>query len=768
MNRKLWAVILAAAVMIRSVLPISYMDVQTASAAAAAAKPGAAAVTTVAQKTDTSTDGKITAEGFTYRVNGNNAIITGYNGIAQDITIPTKIQYVAIILPTSPTGATKPSATKATAAKATKTTATKTTATKATATKPTTATAATESSAPAASTPANPSPSAIKSQISLMAAKPTKATGAASSTQKVLAEYSVTEIEKGAFSGQLSLLSVSMAGGMDSTGKSYGIEKIGEKAFFACPDLTKVTIAATTTSIGRNAFSDCVSLSSMTVSEGNPKYKVIDGSLYSYSTETGTGSYTLVQYPLNNAEKTYAVPQLVSETLAEIGEGAFWGSVFLETIAIPPTVKVIGEGAFAECRKLKGAALPNGLTTIGAEAFKGAVSLAEITIPSSVTAINSRTFQDCAALKTVNLPNTLRSISSDAFQGCRGMETFTVPSSVTLIGDRAFAQCTALREIAMPAQAISFGNEVFRDASPTLLCFAGSQAETYAADNGLPMKYTYKAGFYSDESFSTLLSSQNVVDGRAAQPPNVAAREGYRMKWSGDYSAVRQDSSFYPVWEKVYNVQFVDVFNGRTETVVTGKGEAPVPPAWTMEGYSLSWDQDIYAGAERDFAIHAVWQNDISGEIIDPTAVRPQAVGTSLSLDNNLYVVVSDNFKKPAVKLTGLEDAKVKKADIPASIAIDGVKYRVVEVAEKAVRKNLSITTLTVGKNVKKIGESAFQGCTNLKTLKLQSKSITSIGIKAFGKIAPKPVCFTYSKKLAKYKAMLEKAGIKKLTMKQL
>ena len=146
-------------------------------------------------------------------------------------------------------------------------------------------------------------------------------------------------------------------------------------AFFACHDLSDITIASTTTSIGDFAFSDCVALNTIKVADGNQRYKVIDNALYYYTAGTGTGLYTLIQYPLANNAAEYKVPDAVSMTLTDIGKGAFWGSAFLEKITLPDTVRTIGDNAFSECRKLKTVTLPSGLSSIGTEAFKGAAAL---------------------------------------------------------------------------------------------------------------------------------------------------------------------------------------------------------------------------------------------------------------------------------------------------------------------------------------------------------------------------------------------------------
>lgn len=593
-------------------------------------------------------------------------------------------------------------------------------------------------------------------------------TGTGNSTDSETTEYAVTEIAANAFSGNLGITTVTMSGGTDSDGKVFGIRTIGEKAFFACHDLATVTIASTTTSIGDYAFSDCVALNSITVSEGNQRYKVIDGALYYYTAGTGTGGYALVQYPLANTATEYKVPDAVAPTLTEIGKGAFWGSQFLETVALPDALKTIGDSAFAQCRKLKSVSIPTGVTSIGEEAFKGDASLGEITLPDGVTTVNASTFQGCEALKSVNLPDDLKIIGNRAFQGCKSLANFDVPANVTTIGDQAFAQCEGLHQITIPMKTTSIGNGVFAGTTVTILCHNGSQAAVYAGRNGLTAERTYTVGFYTNSTYSNMISSQEVAEGKDAVPPAVAGRDGYRMSWSGSYTAVRQDIRVYQVWDKLFHVTFIDTFNGRTEVVEVDEGKVVQPPAWSMSGYQLSWDVDVTDYVYADFTVHAVWRSSTTGKDIGKTAIKPAAKGTDITKGNNLYKVNSTSAANPTVKFVGLVNADVSTVKIPETVSSGGVRYKVTAISANAVNGNKSITELTISKNVTSISAKAFYNCKKLKKVKLKTKSITKMNNKAFAKIHAKAKFYTYDSQIARYKAMLKNAGVKKPSVKHL
>jgi hypothetical protein len=90
----------------------------------------------------------------------------------------------------------------------------------------------------------------------------------------------------------------------------------------------------------------------------------------------------------------------------------------LESIIIPGSISVIGEGAFSGCG-LKTVTILNGVKVIGAEAF-----------------------QACNELHSVNLPDSLIEIEEYAFGGCYQLKEISIPSSVSIIGNNIFEGCT--------------------------------------------------------------------------------------------------------------------------------------------------------------------------------------------------------------------------------------------------------------------------------------------------------------------------------------
>ena len=129
------------------------------------------------------------------------------------------------------------------------------------------------------------------------------------------------------------------------------------------------------------------------------------------------------------------------------------------------------------------------VTAIGAGAFSGNTSVRSVSIPSGITQIGQEAFSDCTSLSSVSLPSTLARIGIGAFYGCSSLKNVTVPAGTTTISDEAFAQCSALKTVTIPASVTSISDDAFDGCdNVTIQCKAGSAAESYAIENGIPYR----------------------------------------------------------------------------------------------------------------------------------------------------------------------------------------------------------------------------------------------------------------------------------------
>lgn len=259
------------------------------------------------------------------------------------------------------------------------------------------------------------------------------------------------------------------------------VTKIGNDAFANCKNLESVTFAATLyaedgedLTIGKRAFSGCVSLSKITLParltsiELSKYYLNSDGaaivgtdhafvgcdSLATLEVESGSKSYKVVSgmiYSADGKNLLYCPEAMQGELSIPIGTqsiaaGAFIGCDALTEIFIPNTVTYIDRYAFYSLGITKVTFEGEGLNkvTIGDNAFKGCESLAEVEIGTG---------------------SAISVIGAGAFSGCTSLETFSIPSAITSIRDRAFENCESLSSVTFGAKRnsdqLEFGKDVF-------------------------------------------------------------------------------------------------------------------------------------------------------------------------------------------------------------------------------------------------------------------------------------------------------------------
>lgn len=107
------------------------------------------------------------------------------------------------------------------------------------------------------------------------------------------------------------------------------VTSISAMAFYGCTTVTAVQIPASVQSIGDLAFSACTNLAYISVSEGNPCYRDVDGVLYTADLRT------LLIYPPMRA----GVHMTITAATVEIRDMAFFGCTYLKRIAYVGTAE---------------------------------------------------------------------------------------------------------------------------------------------------------------------------------------------------------------------------------------------------------------------------------------------------------------------------------------------------------------------------------------------------------------------------------------------
>ena len=188
------------------------------------------------------------------------------------------------------------------------------------------------------------------------------------------------------------------------------------------------------------------------------------GSMPDYSMKyANTTDYTWISTAPWAAHADRIQRLVMEEGVTSASKYAFCGLTALTAVTLPDSLSTIGWGAFEDCSGLTGITIPSGVTAIGYSAFEDCTGLTSITLPDSVTSLDSSVFWGCSSLTSVTLPTGLTSISGYLFIRCTSLTSITIPGGVTAIGASAFEGCKALTAIDLPSGVTAISDSTFRD-----------------------------------------------------------------------------------------------------------------------------------------------------------------------------------------------------------------------------------------------------------------------------------------------------------------
>lgn len=182
-----------------------------------------------------------------------------------------------------------------------------------------------------------------------------------------------------------------------------------------------------------NPFMYCTKLKEIKVESGNTEYTAENGILYTKDKKT------LLCYPLCKEGDSFTIPEGVTTigfsafysarlstlnfpaSLSEIDAFAFGDMIYLKTVDLSTTsIDAIPNYAFSQCSTIENVLLPDGLETIGGGAFAGCSLIKDITLPESLLSIGQYAFVD-TGLDTIIIPDSVQDIGYSAF-GYRSSE----------------------------------------------------------------------------------------------------------------------------------------------------------------------------------------------------------------------------------------------------------------------------------------------------------------------------------------------------------
>lgn len=187
-----------------------------------------------------------------------------------------------------------------------------------------------------------------------------------------------------------------------------GVTEIKRDAFSNSSLLTSVNIGNTVTSIQLGAFDNCTKLTKINVLEGNINYSSENGILFNKD------KTKIIKYPMAKGEQSYDIPN---------------------------SVKSIEENAFENCKNILSVNINENVTKIGKAAFESCKSLEKIKLPKNISYVGNNAFANCSKLTSIIIPNKDElSIGKETFLNTNVKSIYLYGNNTLTVGKKIIDQ----------------------------------------------------------------------------------------------------------------------------------------------------------------------------------------------------------------------------------------------------------------------------------------------------------------------------------------
>ena len=446
---------------------------------------------------------------------------------------------------------------------------------------------------------------------------------------------------------------------------------------------------------------------------------------------------TIADYAFQGCERLRDVT--LNDGLKYIGISCFEGCEMLTSIKLPKSLKVLRESAFRVCTGLQTVEFEDGVDFYDANGgyhfynnvFDGCENLTEVKLPKNSPGnfiIPMGTFQWCGNLKSIEFPANTRRIDQMAFYrtGIENLDLTTITSNEIFVeGYYTFAACESLKSVT--------ANGNFRFSNTSLYTFQGCKALKTFTVNGSGDDYIK----ITPDAFRWCENLESV---------NV-----YRLKGTGENNEM--DSVFVgrkslkevistcePEVNKVGYGCFLDCES--LETVTLPKQGSFKVNESAFKGCAALQSLDLanvtLIGKEAFNGCNALTSISINNI---PTLENEDAfdewhfTNTRIAVPDEKYSTFTTdafwskfgNFKHPSLfaynEVTGgysvsksqyaLDEDFIGMLEIPGQYE----NGNVVAIAKDSFKGYTGLTGVTLPEGLTSIGENAFAGCTNIKTV---------------------------------------------------
>ncbi len=460
--------------------------------------------------------------------------------------------------------------------------------------------------------------------------------------------------------------------------------------------------------------------------------------------------------------------------MKHIGKCAFFDLIKLKSIQGGKNVTQIDGGAFMNCQSLKNISFPNlqklddnevklfshyygfedgmDVCLIGdyyspwvyVGAFMHCQNLESVYIPK-VKKFGDRTFFDCQKLKTINKNNILNNVTSlgiSVFHNCKSLKNISLPNVTTLNSGRVvdedtlkgkksfiegtFSNCYSLESVNIPKAKV-IGADTF---------YQCKKLKKINANNKLNnVTYLGAGAFAKCESLETITLPK--VDGL------------YMLKWAEhDVTDITKNSAghYYGEFESHFlGYKYHGTFEGCTR--LKSISAPNVKTVGARAFYSCKSLKKISLPKVKELGSSAFFNctNLSTVNIPKLKKLHSSAWKVYKQNPNKKYTLIETPYYR------GTFEKCVKLKKITSSSLANVGKYDFKDCTR--------LESITLGKNLKSIGDSAFNNNRKLKSVNIKSTKLSKVGKSAFSKIYSKAKFTVPKSKLKKYKKLIKSNG---------